>query len=313
LPGAPAGELWAGDDAALLRAGETAFVLTIDTLTEGVDFDLSYGSGADAGQKAMAQNVSDVAAMGATPGRAVVSLSLPSSTAIAVADDISAGLAAAASRWGVGLAGGDVGAASEISITIALTGQVGASGPVLRSGAAVGQALCVTGALGAAAAGLESLRASSSAPAAAHEARLRARQLRGHAQAEAGAALAGLATAMIDISDGLVVDLAHLLDASGVGCEVDSHSIPIDDDLLAFAAEPRRRSLDPLLLALTGGEDFELLFTLAEADVAPAGEILGHLGVRMSHIGTIAKDARRIGTNTLEDYRSMAWEHLRDR
>ena len=106
----------------------------------------------------MAANVSDVAAMGATPRHAVVSLSVPPQTAVAIADDIASGLAEAASRWGVGLAGGDVGEASEISITVGLTGELGMHGPVLRSGAAPGQALCVTGSLGGAAAGLRSLQ-----------------------------------------------------------------------------------------------------------------------------------------------------------
>jgi thiamine-monophosphate kinase len=311
LPSAPSGELWAGDDAAVFSVGAAPLVLTIDTITQGIDFDLSYGSGADAGWKAVAQNVSDVAAMGATPGRAVVSLSLPAATSVAVADDISAGLAAAAANWGVGLAGGDVGESSEISITVALTGAVGAHGPVLRSGAAVGQALCVTGALGGAAAGLWSLRASPAATPPAHEARLRSRQLRGHAQPAAGAALAGLAGAMIDLSDGLLVDLAHLLDASGVGCDVDPSSVPIDDDLLVLAAEPRGQGLDPLLLALTGGEDYELLFTLEESDLGSARDLLSRLDVRMTRIGTIVADARRVGDRSLEDYRSMTWEHLR--
>lgn len=316
LPPAPEGELWAGDDAAVITAGSTRFVLTIDTLTDKLDFDLSRGfggSGKDAGWKAMAANVSDIAAMGATPRHAVVSLSLPVETPVVVADDIAAGLAEAAARWRVGLAGGDVGTASEISITVALTGEVGVHGPVLRSGAAVGHALCVTGFLGGAAAGLRSQQASTGTEPAVHEARLRTRQLRPQARAEAGLALAGLATAMIDVSDGLAVDLSNLLDASGAGCEIDPAKIPVDPDLLMLAAEPRWEELDPLLLALTGGEDYELLFALEETGLRSAGAALRELEVRMTRIGTVVADGRRVGTEDLDHFRSLGWQHLQDR
>jgi len=261
----------------------------------------------------MAANVSDVAAMGATPRHAVVSLSLPKQTAVAVADDIAAGLAEAAARWRVGLAGGDVGAASEVSITIALTGEVGIHGPVLRSGAAVDHALCVTGCLGGAAAGLRSLQTSTVTEPPAHEKRLRTRQLRPQARSEAGLALAGVASAMIDVSDGLAVDLSNLLDASGAGCVVDTEEVPIDPDLLVLAAEPQWEGLDPLLLALTGGEDYELLFALDEADLGSAGAALRELGVRMTRIGTVVADGRRVGTDDLDHFRSMGWQHLQDR
>ena len=316
LPPAPEGEWWAGDDAAVLTVGPTRFVLTIDTLTDKLDFELSSGfggSGKDAGWKAMAASVSDVAAMGARPRHAVVSLSLPAETAVADADDIAAGLAEAAAHWQVGLAGGDVGAASEISITVALTGELGVHGPVLRSGAAAGQALCVTGFLGGAAAGLRSLRASTGTEPQAHEARLRTRQLRPQARPEAGVALAGLATAMIDVSDGLAVDLSNLLDSSVAGCEIDPEEIPVDPDLLVLAAEPQWEELDPLLLALTGGEDYELLFALEEARLASAEEALRELGVGMSRIGTVVADGRRVGDEDLEHFRSLGWQHLQDR
>ena len=316
LPPAPEGEVWAGDDAALVTVASTRFVLTIDTLTDKLDFDLSRGSGApgkDAGWKAMAANVSDIAAMGASPRHAVVSLSLPGQTAVAVADDIATGLAEAAARWRVDLAGGDVGAASEISITVALTGEVGPYGPVLRSGAATGHALCVTGCLGGAAAGLLSLQASTITEPSVHEASLRARQLRPQARPEAGLALAGLATAMIDVSDGLAVDLSNLLDASGAGCEVDPEEIPVDPDLVVLAAEPEWEELDPLLLALTGGEDYELLFALEEGDLDSALTALGEVGVRMTRIGTVVADGRRVGREELDHFRSLGWQHLQDR
>jgi thiamine-monophosphate kinase len=315
LPAPPEGELWAGDDAAVISAGSTRLALTIDTLTDKLDFDLSRaggcgGSGMDAGWKAMAANVSDIAAMGAAPGHAVVSLSLPADTPVAVADDIADGLSEAATRWRVGLAGGDVGEASEISITVALTGVVGTHGPVLRSGAGAGQALCVTGSLGGAAAGLHSLQASTATELPAHEKRLRRRQLRPQARPEAGLALAGLATAMIDVSDGLAADLSNLLDASGAGCDVDAEEIPVDPDLLVLAAEPGWDALDPLLLALTGGEDYELLFALEEGDLDSADAALRERGVRMTRIGSVVADGRRVGAEDLDHFRSLGWQHL---
>ncbi|MDQ3662650.1 MAG: thiamine-phosphate kinase [Actinomycetota bacterium] len=312
LPAAPEGELWAGDDAAVITAGQTHFVLTIDTLTDKLDFDLSRSSGNDAGWKAMAANVSDIAAMGATPRHAVVSLSLPPDTAMAVADGIAAGLAEAAERWRVGLAGGDVGAASELSITIAMTGEVGPHGPVLRSGAAAGHALCVTGFLGGAAAGLRCLQGSLEREPQAHEKRLRARQLRPQARPEAGLRLAGLASAMIDVSDGLAVDLANLLDASAAGCEIDPEEIPVDPDILLLAAQSGWEELDPLLLALTGGEDYELLFALEETALDSAGAALRELGVGMTRIGTVVTGGRRVGTEELDHFRSLGWQHLQD-
>jgi thiamine-monophosphate kinase len=322
FPAAPEGEVWAGDDAAVITAGSTRFVLTIDTLTDQLDFDLSSGAGGrdgmdgpgkDAGWKAMAANVSDIAAMGATPRHAVVSLSVPPQTAVAVADDIASGLAEAASQWGVGLAGGDVGAASEISITVALSGELGVHGPVLRSGAAAGQALCVTGSLGGAAAGLRSLQTRTATDVPAHEKRLRGRQLRPWARPEGGLELAGVATAMIDVSDGLAVDLSNLLDASATGCEVDPEEIPIDPDLLTLAAEPHWKELDPLLLALTGGEDYELLFALEEDDLGSADAALRQLGVPMTRIGSVVADGRRVGTEDLDHFRSLGWQHLQNR
>ena len=296
LPLPPSGESWSGDDAAVLRSGDGWSLVTVDVLVEGIDFDLGYGSPEDVGWKALTVNVSDIAAMAGTPTHAVAALSLPSGTPTNVADGILDGMLAASERWNVALVGGDVSAATEISIAVTLLGR--AQEPVLRSGARVGDAICVTGSLGGAAAGLMLLRSGGEGASGA----LVSRQLRPMARVEEGIELerAG-ATALIDISDGFVGDLVHVLDASGVGCDVDPAAVPVDPGIASASLE-----VDPLELALTGGEDFELLVTLPSEAAAQ----LGHVVTR---VGTVTESERRIGGRSLEEWKDKAWDHLRDR
>ena len=307
-PGSP-GEVGAGDDTAVLDALGPRVLYTIDTLVEGIDFDLAYCSGEDVGWKATAVNASDIAAMGGSPRYALASLCLPADTETRVVDGVVNGMLEAAGRWGIALVGGDLSEGPALVVTMALLGA--ATAPVLRSGVRDGHALCVTGSLGGAAGGLLSLRARRDPSAlSAAERRLRDRQLRPHARVEAGLALAATAAAMIDVSDGLAVDLANLLDAGGLGCDIDPTLVPVDADL-ADLRDKDGAPVDPLALALTGGEDFELLVALDEADFEASAEAAQGAGVTLTSIGVARAGNRMIGERAVEDYRRLGWEHLR--
>ncbi|MBA2272706.1 MAG: thiamine-phosphate kinase [Actinobacteria bacterium] len=303
----PKGETWAGDDAAVLRSPGSTLLYTTDLLVEAVDFDMGYASGADIGWKALAVNVSDVAAMGGRPHHAVVGLGLGDDCLVETADGILDGLLAAASRWDVQLVGGDISRASALVLYVALIG-VAEAEPVRRSGARPGDAICVTGALGGAAGGLALLRGDAAVEASARR-RLVARQLRPEARLEEGRRLAALgATAMIDVSDGLIGDLLHLLDASETGCVVVPEEVPVDPDLI-----PLREVLDPIEAALTGGEDFELLFTLADDTVPQARASLAELGTPVTRIGATQEGSRFLGDRPLSAAKEVGWDHLRAR
>jgi thiamine-monophosphate kinase len=222
-----------GDDAAVVRARPFA-VTSIDTVAEGVHFDLAISSPAEVGHKALATALSDLAAMGAEPGEAYVSLALPPSFADADALELARGIAELAAATGTTLAGGDVVRAGALVIAVSVTGWADSEAELVgRDGARPGDVVGVTGELGAAGAALASGRH--------HEAP--SRLAAGRALALAGA------TAMIDLSDGLATDGRHLAQASGVALE-------IDPDALPTAAGASRE------LAIGGGEDYELLFTI---------------------------------------------------
>jgi thiamine-monophosphate kinase len=325
LPGAPEGETWSGDDAALLGpAGPAGLVFTTDVMTEDVDFDFSWSQGADVGYKALAVNASDVAAMGGRPMYAVVALSVRPDVLLATVDGIAEGLREAATHLSVALVGGDISGARQMSVAVSMIGAAPAR-PVKRAGARPGQAICVTGSLGGAAGGLIALRRGLAGPGPAEAPalspklaraveQLATRQLRPPARVREGQRLAELgATAMIDISDGLAADLGHLLDASSVGCEVDAAAVPVDDALDQLSRALSDEDIDPFALAVAGGEDFELLFTADEARVGPIAEALDELGTKVTSIGSIAGAGRRLGHRTLEEWGRRGWDHLQRR
>lgn len=301
----PADEVWSGDDTAVFGKG---LLFTTDLMVEDVDFRLSYADGFDVGWKLVAANASDIAAMGGRPWRAVAAVALRPDTSVEFVDSLAEGLASACREWDIGLVGGDLSSGREISATLALVGRAHERGPVLRSGATIGDALCVTGALGGAAGGLLAL-SGKDAPGAGL-ASLVERHLRPRARVAEGAALAGLITAMIDISDGLAVDLGHLTDSSGVGCDVELASIPVDPALRLL---PSMDAAQTQGLAITGGEDFELLFTIDEGHLKEARAALAGFGTALTKIGAITDGPARIGGRGLDDWRARGWEHLRGR
>jgi thiamine-monophosphate kinase len=306
IGGPPDDEVWAGDDTAVLTPQTPALLLTTDLLVEGIDFDMAYCNGGDVGWKALAASASDIAAMCGRPSHAVVALGLPAATPVAFVDQFLDGLLDAAARWEVPLVGGDISAAEEISVTVSMVGRPVSRFAVLRSGARPGDSICVTGVLGGAAAGLIALRTGAVNNEEPGLRRLAERQLRPQARVAEAAILAEFeVSAMIDVSDGLAVDVEHLLDSSGVGCSIDVEAVPVDPDISYL------EGANPFDLAVTGGEDFELLFTMRQDQVSGAADALGTTGTPITAIGTVTTSERRIGNRSVEEWRERGWEHLR--
>ena len=261
-------------------------VTSVDALVEGVHFRLPPFAYEDVGAKALAVALSDVAAMGATAREAYVQLGLPAphdDGALALAD----GLGAVAAEFGVAVAGGDVTRSRDLFCAVTVIGEVEAGEPVRRDGARPGDVLAITGEVGGAAAGLLALERPALAEALDAETAgaLRARQLRPRPQLAAGRRLAALgATAMIDISDGLAGDAAHL----AVSLEIEVERVPVQRGVAEVAGAAGH---DPTALALGGGEDYELLVALPAERVEEAvAELAGH-GVRLTEIGRTAESA----------------------
>lgn len=279
LPPAPPGQTWIGDDAAVLDGpGGAKLLLATDCLVALVHFDLRWSSLADVGWKALSVNVSDIAAMGGRPTAAVVAVAGP---LVGDLEPLYAGLAEAAAYYGCPVVGGDLSSATELVVSVAVLGASGDRDPVLRSGARPGDRILVTGRLGRAAAGLRLLAGDPRQTgdlANAHRRPL-ARLEEGRVAAAAGA------TAMIDVSDGLGIDLDRLAAASGVGVELDE--VPV-----ASGATPAE--------ALGGGEDYELVFTAPDAGAVLAAFAEAGLAEPIV-IGTCSADAglRRLGDGPL--------------
>ena len=302
-----------GDDAAVIRQfADRDLVLTTDLLVEGVDFYPDTTPPQLLGHKALAVSMSDIAAMGARPRWALASLGFTQDVwDTTFKDDFFAGYLALADRFGVTLAGGDVSASQQIVIDSILVGEITSGRAVLRSTARPGDQIFVTGSLGAAAAGLKLIELGArisrqDAVGSPHETArdasptvsegfdgddetkaidsLLLRQLSPHPRVGWGIVLGEeqLATSMIDISDGLSSDLRHLCDESRVGAVIEAASLPLDEKVVQLCG---RRALDPLALALHGGEDFELLFTVAPENVARLPKRVDD--VPISHIGEI--------------------------
>jgi thiamine-monophosphate kinase len=220
----------------------------MDTLVEDVHFP-SGSNPADIGYRAVAVNLSDIAAMGATPRWMTLALSLQSANEEWL-ELFSEGMFAAAAEYDVALVGGDTTHANQIVATVQITGEVASGDAILRSGARAGDTVYVTGTVGDAAAGLYGLINGEAVR------ELANRFARPSARVSYGQSLVGVATAAIDVSDGLFADLGRLLTASGVGAEIDIGQLPISTALAENFAVERQRSF-----ALGGGDDYELCFT----------------------------------------------------
>jgi thiamine-monophosphate kinase len=266
-----------GDDCAVLRVprGHETLVTT-DFSLEGVHFRRDWHSPESAGHRCLARGLSDIAAMGGDPLAAFLSLAFPGSLDPKWVERFLSGLLRLASKFNVPLAGGDIAESpGGICADIVVVGSVPAGKALLRSGAKPGDSIFVTGQLGNSAAVVHGLREDQKISPKATEA---APHFWPIPRIEAGRALRGLATAAIDISDGLSTDLSHLCQESGVGAVIAEHSIPRG---VSFRGSS-------LHFALHGGEDYELLFTAAAKARVP--QKLG--GVRVTRIGEIVADRR---------------------
>jgi thiamine-monophosphate kinase len=261
-----------GDDCAVTRGLGKNVLLTTDALVEGVHFESAWMTPRQIGRKAYLVNASDVAAMGGRPRFCLVSIGAPADFPVSDLTAIHKGITDVAAKHGAWVAGGNLARASELFVSITLIGEMSGT-PVRRSGGRPGDALYVTGTLGEAAFGLKELQTNPSARSAAVR---RFREPIPHIQA--GMILArGVASAMIDVSDGLLQDLRHLCGASGVGAEISLDSLP---------CSLRVRRHAPML-ALHGGEDYELLFVVPRKREARLKRLRSQLGCRVTRIGCL--------------------------
>lgn len=253
-----------GDDMAEVRIEGPGVLITTDMLLDGTHFDLQTATLAQVGYKAMAVSLSDCAAMATVPMAAVVAVALPPGFGTTQLKELHAGIAEAADKYDCPLIGGDITswrADHPLAVNVTMLSKRGASPPVRRDGAKVGDAICVTGSLGGS---------------------RRGKHLEFEPRVREALAIARAVTvhAMMDISDGLSTDLNRICTRSGVGAVVEAASVPVSEDA--------RRAGDPLQAALHDGEDFELLFTLAPQACERLLETW-RSGVAITRIGRISK------------------------
>ena len=258
----PAVLLGPGDDAALIAAPDRRVVASTDLLVEGRHFRRDWSTAYQVGRKAAAQNLADIAAMGGVGTALLVGLAAPADLPLSWARDLAAGLADEAALVGASVAGGDTVQAQNLLLAVTALGDLEGRAPVLRSGARPGDVVAVAGELGWSACGYELLLRGLDGPKLAL-ARHRSPQPpypQGPAAARAGA------TAMLDVSDGLLADLGHIAEESRVALDLDPEAFPIDRRLRETAAQ---LGLDPLAWVLTGGEDHALAATFPPGAALP--------------------------------------------
>jgi thiamine-monophosphate kinase len=270
--GGPAALLGPGDDAAVIAAPDGRVVASTDVLVEGRHFRRDWSSAEDVGHRAAAANLADIAAMGAVPTALLVGFCAPPELDVAWAEELADGLAEEAARAGAGVVGGDMSGAPLLMISVTALGDLGGRPPVRRDGARPGDVLALAGRVGYAAAGYTVLSRGFRSPkllVAAHR--------RPEVPYAAGPAAAGLgATSMIDISDGLLGDLAHVAAASGVAIDVrrDAFDVPAQMRDAAGAL-----GVDPYIWILTGGEDHALAATFPAGTALPEDwRVIGSVG-----------------------------------
>ena len=308
-----------GDDAAMISIGDEYVLVTTDMLLEGVHFDLSYMPLQHLGYKAVAVNISDIAAMNGKPEQITIGLAFSNRFSLEAIDSLYDGIRAACENYKVDLVGGDTStSASGLVISITAIGRVAKANAVLRSTAKNNDIICVTGDLGAAYLGLQVLAREKQVfltnpemqPDIEKYEYLIGRQLKPEARMDIIYELADkniVPTSMIDISDGLASELLHLSKSSGVGIKIFEDKVPIDSFAYETAIE---FMIDPITCALNGGEDYELLFTIAPNDYEklknhPDIHFIGHIHNNPAQNVMVTKQ------ETLVPLKAQGWNHFK--
>jgi thiamine-monophosphate kinase len=307
-----------GDDAAVIDLGKENLLVSTDMLIEGPHFDLSYVPLQHLGYKAVAVNVSDIAAMNAKPEQIVIALGLSNRFSLEAVDALYEGIRAACANYKVDLVGGDTTSSpSGLVISVTAIGRAAKEKTVLRSGAKANDIICVTGDLGAAFMGLQVLEREKEVFQSNPEMQpdlekyeyLVGRQLKPEARMDIIYDLAEsniVPTSMIDISDGLASELFHLAKKSNLGVKIFEDKIPIDAGAYETAVEFK---IDPITAALNGGEDYELLFTINPGDFEalknhPDIHFIGHMHDNANQNVMISKQG------TVVPLQAQGWKHF---
>jgi thiamine-monophosphate kinase len=295
-----------GDDAALLRVpGDCELALTTDALVEGVHF-LAGAPARALGHRALAVNLSDIAAMGASPSWALLSLNLPAAHDTWLSE-FAAGLGALARTHGVALVGGNL-SRGPLSITVALAGLVPTGQALRRDGARAGDALYLSGSVGDAACGLKLLQGEAGRVPVEAAAYLQRRFEYPTPRVSLGQALRGVASACIDVSDGVYVDATRLLAASGCAATLETERLPLSAALRQALGERAWQA------ALCGGEDYELCFTAAPAQAAAVAALAARTGQAVTRIGALhpGSGLTLTGAGTVMQFSPSGFDHFGD-
>ncbi|MFM2306643.1 MAG: hypothetical protein RLZZ367_1312, partial [Bacteroidota bacterium] len=289
----PESKTGVGDDAAVIDSGNMQTVVTTDLLVEGIHFDIMYTPLKHLGYKSVVANLSDIYAMNAQPKQITVSLAISSRYTVEALEELYEGIKLACKYYKVDLVGGDTtSSTSGLVISVTAIGVATADDLVYRSGAKVGDLICVTGDLGGAYLGLQILEREKRLylehpeiqPDLENADYLIGRQLKPEARRDVIDYFKEMGlkpTAMMDLSDGLSSDIFHLCKQSGVGCQIEEARVPVSEDTYNMAL---KFNLDPITCALNGGEDYELLFTIEPEDETKLAE-----DATFSIIGTITQ------------------------
>jgi len=305
-----------GDDAAVVRTSKTQ-VVTTDILTEGIHFDFTYTPAKHLGYKAAVVNFSDIYAMNAMPKQMLVSIAVSSKISLELINDFYEGLYLACERYGVDVVGGDTTSSlTGMTISITVIGEANAKDIVYRNGAKETDIICVTGDLGGAYMGLQLLEREKKVfeevgaqPDFAGKDYVLERFLKPEARQDTIKLLQEIGvkpTSMIDISDGLASEMHHICKQSGVGCKIYIGKIPID---YVTAEVADSLNMEPLIPALNGGEDYELLFTISVNDFEkikkyPQIKVIGHIMDKDQGLNLITEDDNFI------ELKAQGWDNL---
>ena len=307
-----------GDDAAVIGDGDVKTLVSTDMLLEGVHFDLSYIPLKHLGYKAVAVNVSDIYAMNGTPKQITVSIGLSNRFSLEAVEELYAGIYLACEKFGVDLVGGDTSSSRQgLVISITAIGEAKADKIAYRSGAQENDLLCVSGDVGAAYMGLQLLEREKQVYMANPDMQpdlegwdyIIGRQLKPEARKDIIELLAEKdiqPTSMIDVSDGVASEIFHLCKHSNVGMNVFEEKLPIDHQTIQMAEELK---IDVTTVALNGGEDYELLFTIKQADFEKIKDsrmvtVIGHCTAKEEGIHIITRNNNKFAL------RAQGWQHL---